>query len=99
MSRSPWASPGLVNAAMLIMAAATFHQHGLTNVGTIEEAYQTLTPLLGGGGELGLRHLAAGLGPVVLVGRHDGRARSSCRASCTGTIPVWIRRLVTMVPR
>ena len=39
---------GLVNAAMLIMAAATFYKsEGLTSVGAIEEAYKTLTPLLG----------------------------------------------------
>ena len=38
---------GLVNGAMLIMAAATFFTQGLTQVGTIEEAHKTLTPLLG----------------------------------------------------
>ena len=38
---------GLVNAAMLIMAASTFWVHGLTKVATIEEAHQTLVPLLG----------------------------------------------------
>ena len=38
---------GLVNMAMLIMAAATFHQAGLSDIGTLEEAYRTLEPLLG----------------------------------------------------
>ena len=38
---------GLINAAMLMMAAATFYHHGLQSVGTIEEAYRTLEPLLG----------------------------------------------------
>src|SRR2546430_11773930 len=38
---------GLVNAAMLIMAASTVFRAGLSDVGTIEEAYKTLTPLLG----------------------------------------------------
>src|SRR5919198_2734229 len=33
---------GLVNAAMLIMAASTFFRAGLTQVGTLEEAHQTL---------------------------------------------------------
>src|SRR5574340_252775 len=37
----------LINGAMLIMAASTFHSQGLTNVGTIQEAYKTLEPLLG----------------------------------------------------
>ena len=38
---------GLVNGAMLIMASSTFYAQGLTHIGTIEEAYRTLTPLLG----------------------------------------------------
>ena len=37
---------GFVNVAMLVMAAATFFQHGLGNVGSIEEAHRTLAPLL-----------------------------------------------------
>jgi manganese transport protein len=36
-----------INAAILIMAAATFHRHGLSEVAEIQEAYQTLSPLLG----------------------------------------------------
>src|SRR5216684_6333680 len=39
---------GLVNMAMLYMAAATFHAHGHSDVADITTAYQTLTPLLGG---------------------------------------------------
>ena len=39
---------GLVNASMLIMAASTFYRAGLVHVATIEEAHQTLKPLLGG---------------------------------------------------
>src|SRR5579871_2939806 len=38
---------GLVNMAMLYMAAATFHAHGETGIADISTAYQTLTPLLG----------------------------------------------------
>src|SRR5207245_2566946 len=38
---------GLVNGAMLIMAASTFFSKGLHNVGTIEQAHRTLAPLLG----------------------------------------------------
>ncbi len=37
----------LVNGAMLVMSASTFHAQGLHDVGTIQEAYKTLTPLLG----------------------------------------------------
>ena len=36
-----------INAAILIMAAATFHQHGMTGVAEIQDAYGTLSPLLG----------------------------------------------------
>jgi len=36
-----------VNAAMLIMAASTFHSTGHSSIATIEEAYRTLEPLLG----------------------------------------------------
>jgi manganese transport protein len=37
----------LVNAAILIMAAATFYRHGLHQVAEIQDAYHTLSPLLG----------------------------------------------------
>jgi manganese transport protein len=37
----------LINAAILIMAAATFHRHGMTQVAEIQDAYHTLSPLLG----------------------------------------------------
>ncbi|HSB46877.1 MAG TPA: Nramp family divalent metal transporter [Candidatus Bilamarchaeum sp.] len=37
---------GLINAAILIMAAAAFYNSGFT-VATIDEAYRTLTPLFG----------------------------------------------------
>ena len=38
---------GLVNGAMLIMAASTFHTAGATSVGSLEEAYQTLVNSIG----------------------------------------------------
>jgi len=37
----------LINAAILIMAAASFHRHGMHHVAEIQDAYRTLTPLLG----------------------------------------------------
>jgi manganese transport protein len=36
-----------INAAILIVAAATFHANGRTEVAEIQEAYQLLTPMLG----------------------------------------------------
>lgn len=37
----------LINAAILIMAAATFYRHGMTQIAEIQDAYHTLSPLLG----------------------------------------------------
>jgi manganese transport protein len=37
----------LINAAILVMAAATFYRHGMSQVAEIQEAYHTLSPLLG----------------------------------------------------
>jgi manganese transport protein len=88
---------GLVNMAMLIMAAATFHQRGLTSVGTIEEAYKTLTPLLGGAASwvFAISLLASGLSSST-VGTMAGQVvMQGCIHRQT---PVWVRRLLTMVP-
>jgi manganese transport protein len=35
-----------INAAILIVSAATFHQHGYNNIATLEEAYQLFQPIL-----------------------------------------------------
>ena len=70
---------GLINMAMLIMAASTFFNHGLTGVGTIEEAHRTLEPLLGPAASwvFGASLLASGLssssvgtmaGQVIMAG-------------------------------
>jgi len=87
----------LVNMAMLIMAAATFHQHGLQSVGTIEEAYRTLEPLLGSAASVffALALLAAGLSSAT-VGTSAGQV--IMQGFLERHIPVWLRRLVTMLP-
>jgi manganese transport protein len=36
-----------INIAIMAMAAAAFYFHGFTNVATIDDAYQTLTPIFG----------------------------------------------------
>ena len=36
-----------INAAILVLGAAAFHQHGMTGVADIGQAYQLLTPVLG----------------------------------------------------
>ena len=87
---------GMVNMAMVMAAAATFHA-GHSDVAEIETAYRTLTPLLGAG--------AAGVFLVALIA-------SGVSSSAVGTmagqmimqgfvhlrLPIWLRRLVTMVP-
>ncbi len=87
---------GLVNIAMVMMASGAFHA-GHPDVAEIETAYHTLTPLLGAA--------AAGVFLVSLIA-------SGVSASTVGTmagqmimqgfvgfrIPIWVRRLVTMVP-
>jgi manganese transport protein len=87
----------LINAAMLIMAASTFHRSGLTSVGTIEQAYITLEPLLGKAASwvFGLSLLASGLSSAS-VGTMAGQV--IMQGFLHIEIPVWIRRLVTMIP-
>jgi manganese transport protein len=88
---------GLVNAAMLMMAAATFHQHGLHEVGTIEDAYRTLEPLLGSAASwiFALSLLASGLSSSS-VGTMSGQI--IMQGFLQRHIAPWLRRLVTMAP-
>jgi manganese transport protein len=87
----------LVNGAMLIMAAKAFFNTGQTNVGTIQQAYVTLQPLLGraAGWVFALSLLASGLSSAS-VGTMAGQV--IMQGFLHGKIPVWVRRLVTMVP-
>ena len=86
-----------VNAAMLIMAAATFHQTGHSSIATIEEAYRTLEPLLGSAAKwiFGLSLLVSGLSSSA-VG--TGAGQVIMQGFLRKHIPIWIRRLVTMAP-
>jgi len=88
---------GLVNAAMLIMAASTFHVQGLTEVGTIEEAHRTLTPLLGNASSFvfAISLLASGLSSST-VGTMSGQV--IMQGYLHRTVPMWLRRGVTMLP-
>jgi manganese transport protein len=88
---------GLVNMAMLYMAAATFHVHGLSNVADINSAYKTLTPLLGTAASMvfAISLLASGLSSST-VGTMAGQV--IMQGFVGFTIPVWVRRLVTMIP-
>ena len=84
-----------INAAILIMAAATFYKAGRHEVAGIGEAYQLLTPLLGVGGAstlFAIALLASGqsstltgtlAGQIVMEGFLNLRIRP------------WLRRLIT----
>jgi manganese transport protein len=83
-----------INAAILIVAAATFHKTGRTEVAEIQDAYMLLTPLLGAGAStvFALALLASGLnstitgtlaGQIVMEGFLNIRLRP------------WLRRLIT----
>ncbi len=83
-----------INAAILIIAAATFHTTGHNNVGEIQDAYKLLTPLLGAGAStvFALALLASGqnstltgtlAGQIVMEGFLNIRLRP------------WLRRLIT----
>lgn len=88
---------GFINAAMLIMAATTFYKQGLSDVGTIEQAYKTLTPLLGSaaGTVFAISLLASGISSSS-VGTMSGQI--IMQGFIQKRIPVWIRRLITIVP-
>jgi len=86
-----------VNAAILIVAAATFHRNGYTEVAEIQDAYKLLSPLLGVTGAsfmFALALLASGqnstltgtlAGQIVMEGFLDIRLKP------------WLRRLITRV--
>ena len=83
-----------INAAILIVSAATFHRAGRNDVAEIQDAYLLLTPLLGAGAStaFALALLASGLnstitgtlaGQIVMEGFLNIRLRP------------WLRRLIT----
>ncbi|MCL2452946.1 MAG: Nramp family divalent metal transporter [Alphaproteobacteria bacterium] len=87
---------GVVNMAMVIMAAAAFHE-GHSDAAEIETAYHTLRPLL-----------SQAAAAVFLVSLLASGLSSSAVGTMAGQmimqgfvgfrIPVFIRRLVTMIP-
>jgi manganese transport protein len=87
---------GLVNVSMVTMAATVFHpEHA--GVAQIESAYRTLIPLLGGAaaGVFLLSLFASGLSSSA-VGTMAGQV--IMQGFVGFSIPIWVRRLVTMVP-
>ena len=84
-----------INAAILVLAAATFHRAGRTDIAEIADAHALLSPMLGVGAAsavFAVALLASGqnstvtgtlAGQIVMEGFLDLR------------LPVWLRRLVT----
>ena len=87
---------GLVNMAMVAMAATMFH-HGHSDVGEIETAYHTLLPLMGvvAAGAFMTSLLASGLSSSV-VGTMAGQVIMQDFVGFR--IPLWLRRAVTIIP-
>jgi manganese transport protein len=87
---------GMVNMAMVMMASSAFHA-GHSDVAEIETAYHTLTPLLGiaAAGVFLISLLASGVSSST-VGTMAGQM--IMQGFVGFRIPIWFRRLVTMVP-
>jgi manganese transport protein len=87
---------GAVNMAMVMMAATVFHE-GHSDVAEIQTAYHTLVPLLGVGaaGVFLLSLMASGISSST-VGTMAGQV--IMQGFVGFRIPIWVRRLVTMVP-
>ncbi|MEA2272609.1 MAG: manganese transport protein [Solirubrobacteraceae bacterium] len=88
---------GLVNMAMLAVAASLFHNSGLANVDSIEGAHAGFKALAGSGAAVafGLALLASGFASSS-VGTYAGQV--VMQGFIARTIPLMVRRLVTMLP-
>jgi manganese transport protein len=88
---------GLINMAMLVVAATVFYGSGLPHVESLEGAWRTLTPVLGGAATtlFALALLASGLSSST-VGTLSGQV--VMQGFIDRQIPVFVRRLVTMLP-
>jgi len=88
---------GVINMAMLVMAASVFHGSGLLNVDSLETAHKTLAPILGGASStlFALALLFSGLSSSA-VGTLAGQV--VMQGFIRRRIPIFVRRAVTMVP-
>ena len=84
---------GMVNAAIMIMAAAAFNPH-YSNVASISDAYKTLIPLFGAGAGIAfvITLLSSGISSSV-VGTLAGQAVMEGLLGMK--VNIWLRRLVT----
>jgi manganese transport protein len=88
---------GVINVAMLVMAASTFFRSGLHHVDSLDGAHKTLQPILGSasGVLFALALIASGLSSSA-VGTLSGQV--VMQGFIERQIPVVVRRLVTMIP-
>ncbi len=88
---------GVINMAMLVMAAAAFHSRGLTGVGDIDSAYRQLGAVVGDHADtvFGVALLASGLSSSS-VGTLAGQV--VMQGFISRSIPLLVRRLLTMAP-
>jgi manganese transport protein len=88
---------GVVNLAMLAVAAKLFHQTGHTGVSTIEQAHSGFAQMVGGGAALALSvALFASGASSSSVGTYAGQV--VMQGFVGFNIPIFLRRLVTMLP-
>ncbi len=88
---------GLVNVAMLVMAAGIFHAHGLTGVSSIQGAFDGLGTEVGNHADIvfGIALLASGLSSSS-VGTMAGQI--VMQGFLRRQVPLFVRRSVTMAP-
>ena len=88
---------GLVNMAMLCIAAALFHRPGLTGISELGPVYTHLGSLVGGGAALafGIALMASGLSSSS-VGTYAGQVVMS--GFMNWHVPLIARRALTMLP-
>lgn len=88
---------GLINMAMLVMAASTFFSRGERGVESLDEAHRTLEPILGAASAtlFAVALIASGLSSSV-VGTLSGQV--VMQGFVRRRIPLFLRRAVTMAP-
>jgi manganese transport protein len=88
---------GLINMAMLVVAASVFFKSGLHNVESLETAHKTLEPLLGNASStlFALALIASGLSSSA-VGTMAGQV--VMQGFIRRRISLTVRRTVTMIP-
>src|SRR5256714_2411919 len=88
---------GLINVAMLVVAATVFFGSGLTHVDSLDGAHRTLQPILGGASSVlfALALTASGLSSST-VGTMSGQV--VMQGFVRRRIPLFVRRAVTMIP-